>query len=912
VSDVIERLGAALAGRYTIERELGRGGMATVYLADDLKHRRKVAIKVLHPELAAVIGADRFLREIEIAARLTHPHILPLHDSGEAGGFLYYVMPYVEGESLRDLLERETQLPLESVVRIVSEVADGLSYAHGLDVVHRDIKPENILLSGDHALIADFGIARAVTEAGGTRLTETGLSLGTPHYMSPEQASGSPDVDGRSDVYALGCVTYEMLVGEPPHSGPNAQAIMAKVLTEPVPSVCERRETVTPAMDAALHKALAKLPADRFSSAGEFSNALRQSLDGGLATVAVPAHRPTDRLWKAVAIAMSVVAIGALVLWGPWRGGRASGPAPVYRLSLPIAPLAVTDHAPSSAVALSPDGSLLAYVSGEGGTGQIYLRHLGASTATPVAGAENAQSPFFSPDGEWLGFVADDKLTKLRLSDGMRVTICDAPEMHGASWGRDGTIVFGGTADNRWGLSRVSADGGEPEQLLAPGGSAEFFMVYPALLPDGDAVLFTTTSGSGQALNISVLSLSTGERDTIIEGGGNARYLSSGHLVYAQDGGLYAVRFDATARAVLGSPVRVVQDVLMGFPREPAIAHYDVSANGTLVYVAGEETAALEERMVWVDREGQIEALPAPPDHAVGERVRSYMGPRLSPDGDRVVFWSPDPAGSLGSLSYSGDLWLSDLTRGTLSRISSDSMEDFWAIWTPDGRHVVHTAGQAAGSSVGIYSRRADGVPPVVSLTSPASSQWQQPYSFSADGSTLFFEQSDQGSNLDIWVLPLAGGADPWPVLDGPADEFHPAVSPDGHWLAYASNESGREEVYLTDFPERRTRWVVSAGTGSGPAWNRDGSELYYVRSVQGQTELLSVTVEAGQNVRLGRPEVLFRGPFVLPIIFGRSYDPAPDGQRFLMVQRPEQSEALERLTVVLNWLDEVKQLAGS
>src|SRR5213596_593388 len=269
--DPLARVQAALAGRYTIERELGRGGMATVYLAQDRKHHRQVAIKVLKPELAAALGPERFLREIDTAARLTHPHILPLHDSGEAAGLLYYVMPYVEGETLRDRLEREGQLPLEEAVRITREVASALSYAHSHDVVHRDIKPENILLSGGEAVVADFGIARAITAAAGRHLTETGIALGTPGYMSPEQASGGGPIDGRSDVYSLGCVLYEMLAGEPPYTGPSAQVVIAKRFTDPVPSVRRLRETIPPAVDAAITRALAKSPADRFRTPAEFA-----------------------------------------------------------------------------------------------------------------------------------------------------------------------------------------------------------------------------------------------------------------------------------------------------------------------------------------------------------------------------------------------------------------------------------------------------------------------------------------------------------------------------------------------------------------------------------------------------------------------------------------------------------------
>ncbi len=913
MTDGIESLKAALEDRYRIERELGRGGMATVYLAEDRKHGRKVAVKVLHPELAAVLGAERFLREIEIAARLTHPHILPLHDSGESGGFLYYVMPYVDGESLRDLLQRETQLSLEDVVHVVREVADGLSYAHSLGVVHRDIKPENILLSGGHALVADFGIARAVTEAGGSRLTETGLSLGTPHYMSPEQASGSRKVDGRSDVYALACVAYEMLVGEPPHSGPNAQAIMAKVLTQPVPSVREGRDTVNAAMDSAVHRALEKLPADRFATAQQFSDAMRRSLEGGsVATAAVTEPRPADRLWKAAALAMGAVAVAAVAILGPWWGDDGVGDASVYRLAVAIPPLAVADHAPSPAVALSPDGSVLAYVSGEGGSGQIYLRHLGAPTSTPVPGAENAQSPFFSPDGEWLGFVADDRLTKVRLSDGTSVTICDAPEMHGASWGSDGTIVFGGTANNRWGLSRVSADGGTPESLLVAADSLEFFLLYPEVLPDGDAVLFTAANASGQAVHVSALSLSTGEREVLIEGGGNARYLPSGHLVFAQPGGLYAVPFDAAARTVEGSPVRVVQDAVVGFPREPAIAHFDVAANGTLVYVAGDAVAGLEEELVWVDRDGRVEALPPAEGHVGHAMNLGFMGPRISPDGGRVLFWTSDPQAE-GIQGYNGELWLFDIARGTLSRLSAETHEDFWSVWTPDGRHIVSTTAQVGDNVIGLFARQADGAVPPRRLTVTGDLRWQQPYSFTADGTMLFFQQSEGGQQHDIWVLPWGGAGDPRPVLDGPAEEFQPAVSPDGTLLAYVSDESGSSEVYLTSLPERRTRWSVSAGGGSEPAWAPDGTELFYLQTAGSRTALVAVSVEAGTDVELGRPEVLFEGSFFGGVIpFGRSYDVAPAGRRFLMVRRPERGDGLQTLTVVLNWLDELEELVGS
>jgi serine/threonine-protein kinase len=611
-----------------------------------------------------------------------------------------------------------------------------------------------------------------------------------------------------------------------------------------------------------------------------------------------------ERIWKAVAIAMSVVAVGAVALWGPWRSDGASEGETVYRLSVPIEPLPLPDDAHGPAFALSPDASMLAYVSGEGDAGQIYVRPLDSTEAVPVAGAENASNPFFSPDGEWLGFVADGKLTKLRLSDGTRVTICDAPGTQGASWGADGTIVFGSLAGFGGGLSRVSADGDTPELLLRPVESTETYLVHPSFLPEGDAVLFTAVTANYVPVHTSVVSLRTGERSTLIEGAGNVRYLHPGYLVYAQDGGLFAVEFDAGARTVVGSPVRVVRDAL-GSYFHPELAHFDLSADGTLIYLAGGGIDGLEEQLVWVDRDGQVDTIPMP-DRRNGV---GYAGPRLSPDGTRIALWSSDPTQQGSALS--GDLWLADLTRGTLSRLPSDRLEQFWAVWDPDGDHLVFTGGSGTEGKVGLFSQRADGTTPSARLTTVEGAQWQQPYSVTADGTVLLFQQSDQGANFDIWVLPLSGGGDLRPFLDSPAEEFHPAISPDGHWLAYVSTESGQEEIYLTDFPEHRSRWQLSAGGGTGPAWGPEGRELFYVQGVEGQTAVVAVSIEGRPDVRIGRPEILFRGPFDPPVRFGRMYDVSLDGERFLMIRQPERSAALERLTVVLNWASELKRLVG-
>ncbi|MEK6689543.1 MAG: protein kinase, partial [Gemmatimonadota bacterium] len=399
---VLTRLSAAVADRYRIERELGQGGMATVYLAEDIKHDRKVALKVLRPELAAVIGADRFLAEIKTTAALQHPHILPLFDSGAADGFLFYVMPFIEGETLRDRLNREKQLPIADAVRLTTEIAAALDYAHRRNVIHRDIKPENILLHDGSALVADFGIALAASKAGGTRMTETGMSLGTPHYMSPEQAMGEREITARSDVYALGCVLYEMLVGEPPFTGPTAQAIVAKVMTEKPAAPGQFRDTVPEYVDKVVLMALAKLPADRFASAAELSSALASG-DGatgrGTRTSRVPVRRDTTVLVGALAAA--VIGFAGLAGWALTRE-----PTGIRDVGLPpTAPITS-----SGRFALAPDGSFIVYPVAQGEASQLWYRRLDGvegGEAHPIPGTEGAYAkPYISPDGQRVAFAS--------------------------------------------------------------------------------------------------------------------------------------------------------------------------------------------------------------------------------------------------------------------------------------------------------------------------------------------------------------------------------------------------------------------------------------------------------------------------------------------------------------------------
>ena len=447
MSDAVARLNTALEGRYAIERELGEGGMATVYLADDLKHERKVALKVLKPELAAVVGAERFLIEIKTTANLQHPHILPLFDSGEVDGLLYYIMPFIDGESLRDKLKRETQLSLKEALEITEALAGALDHAHRHGVVHRDIKPANILLHEGQPLVADFGIALAVSVAAGDRITETGLSLGTPPYMSPEQAAAERELDGRSDQYSLACVLYEMLAGQPPFNAPTAQATVAQILAVDPPPLSERRRTVPAGVAAAVHRALEKVPADRFDTAGDFTEALTTGeywtpveARGAVA----PGSPQSPTLVRT--LAATLVVVGALAVWG-WL--RPSIPPPgnmiSRRIVIPVPTRQQLSIPQRRALpfALSPDGSLLVYAAVREGRTSLYLRPLDDFESTELAGTEGAKQPFFSWDGTQIGFFANGQLQRVPIDGGAPFQIAEVPGVpQGASWGPSDTIVY--------------------------------------------------------------------------------------------------------------------------------------------------------------------------------------------------------------------------------------------------------------------------------------------------------------------------------------------------------------------------------------------------------------------------------------------------------------------------------------
>ncbi len=874
MSDPLPRLTTALADRYRIERELGQGGMATVYLAEDLKHRRKVAIKVLRPELAAVIGAERFVREIQTIATLQHPHILGLIDSGEADGTAYYVMPFVEGESLRDRLTREKQLPIVDAVRIATEVAGALDYAHRHGVVHRDIKPENILLHDGRALVADFGIALAASKSGGTRMTETGMSLGTPHYMSPEQAMGEREITARSDVYALGCITYEMLVGDPPFLGGTAQAIVAKVMTEkPVPP-SRMRDTVPVAVEDAVLTALAKLPADRFASAAEFAAALEGRLES---TRSAPRTRVLDsrpvgsRRPVVVAAGLTVVAL-ALVLGWLLRG--ATSPAAATQ-PVEFAFRMGDGGVDQPGVAISPDGQrIVQAVQDSAGVDGLLVRGLGSTVIRPIAGSEGAQWPEFSHDGQWITYQRNGKLYKIPAAGGPATVLADSNNS-GSGWTLDdATVMY--TKGNA-GLWSVPASGGTAKQLTRLDSTRhEFAHWFPQALPGGRAAIFTNYATPFSDARIEAVVLATGKRTVLVAGAVFGRYVAGGYLLYARDGAVFAVRFDPAKLKVSGAAVPVVDDV--AWQPYNGSAGFAVSDNGTLAYLKASEWN-VDRRVIWSDRSGN--EAPALPDGG------SWAEPRLSPDARWIALTRTEPK---------RDLWLFNRSRKVVTQVTRAQGTAFNAQWLPDSRSIIYTFEDPVYD---LHRIPIDASAPDTAIVETAYDK--RAASISPDGRMLAYTET---MNHDRLLLRLIAGGPSTPVDDRGATQRSGSFSPDGKWIAYEEfNQDEQPQVYVRALDGHGGRIQVSADGGRQPRWTRGGHEIVYRRG----DAILAIPFQPATG-EVGTATVLFRKPDAGQLD-NRSvgYDVTPDGSRFLLVTPIAKPEA-QPTHVILNWASVLQQ----
>jgi serine/threonine-protein kinase len=900
MSETIQQVQQAFTA-YTIERELGAGGMATVYLAHDKKHDRKVAIKVLHAELAAILGAERFLQEIRVTANLQHPHILGLIDSGIVGegelhGRPYYVMPFVEGESLRQRLDKEQQLPVSDAVRLATEVAAALDYAHRRGVIHRDIKPENILLHDGSAIVADFGIALAVTQAGGSRMTQTGLSLGTPSYMSPEQAMGERTITARSDIYSLGAVAYEMLSGEPPFTGPTAQAVVARVMTEEPRSLTAQRRSVPPHIDAAVSRALEKIPADRFASGHEFSEALNNP--AATAPTARSRIGRTDARARRMAYGLTalslVLAIAAL--WG-WMRPRPTNRVVRYNLVLDSAEAMVPGGGFWGRMALSPEGSHLAYVGIPRGT--IWIRARDQLHATAVPGSEGASTPFFSPDGKSVGFLIGRRVQFASISGGATTVVTDTlVGVAGASWGRDGFIYTDGLGAAS--LVRVEARAGAVPEWFTTLDSAkgETDHIWPDVLPNGKGVLFTvlyggTTDANGRTpFSLAVADIPSGKHRIILKGAMFARYSPSGHLLYVTpDRALMIVPFDQNSMTVTGEPTTLFESVRLGTYGSADLA---VSSDGTLVYATGANAGNGE--LVWVTRDGKAQS--------VDSTWQGYFTyPALSPNGKALAV----------TVNSSGrrDLWIKQLDKGPAARLTLDGNSNIYAAWTPDGRSVTYSsAAQQAGAADRsnrapgvLFTKRADGSSQAAlqlkAKTPVVGAAW------SPDGKWLVYRTDRQGPGAsDIMAIRPGVDSVPIPLVATRFTEVSPAISPDGRWLAYSSNESGRYETYVVPFPNTNAaKWIVSTLGGTEPRWSRRGNELFYR---DGAGNMVAAAVTTNPVFSVTGSTILFSASRFGAFEASPAYDVSADDRRFLML-RPVAGSVPDRLIVVENWFEELK-----
>jgi serine/threonine-protein kinase len=859
MTDTRSPLTTALADRYRIERELGQGGMATVYLAQDLRHDRKVAIKVLRPELSAVIGAERFLREIKTIATLQHPHILGLIDSGEVNGTAYYVMPFVEGESLRDRLKREKQLPINEAVRLATEVAAALDYAHRHGVIHRDIKPENIMLHDGSALVADFGIALAVSSAGGgSRMTETGMSLGTPHYMSPEQAMGEREITARSDIYALGCVLYEMLTAEPPFEGATAQAIVARVLTESPRSLRPQRKSIPPHVEAAVLTALEKLPADRFDSARAFAEALGDPAYAGspgsgtraIASAAGAGPWTRSRRWAVPGAAAVLVAaaVGLAAGWAVWHRPTPPFAPSVLRFSMTLPDTTSLTDALGEPISYAPDGSAFAYSSRVG----LMLRYADRLDPVPVAAGRRGTDPFFSPDGRWLGFRSGASLVKVPLAGGAPVTICDSCSGFSFRWGTDDTVRYHtAPADNGNArvLMAISAQGGRPHQFARPDAASGEAFRSPILLPGRRTVLFSVYQGA--ASRLAAVDLRTGAITRFDQPGFGPQWVEGGFVVLGNaDGTLIALPFDPGKVRPTGPPVTIARDVSQPDAYSSRAA---VSAAGSIIYPRS--GGGVSRRLMQVSRSGQ--ATPLTPDPKV------FASPRFSPDGRRVVLGIEDPVTS------SRDVWVLDVAQRVWSRLTTNGISNR-PIWTPDGRRVVYS------SNDDLWWIAADGSGRPDSLLVTAGSRFAS--SVTPDGRSVVFQETGGAAN-GIRALAFDSAPAARTIIPAAFGESAPALSPDGHWLAYQSDQTGQVEVYVQSYPVPGARVPVSLQGGSEPVWAHNGRELFY----RSGDSLMVASVTLSPAFAVAGRRRLFAGPFLSGGGF-RAYDVAPDDQHFVMI----------------------------
>ncbi|HYV96237.1 MAG TPA: protein kinase, partial [Gemmatimonadaceae bacterium] len=795
-------------------------------------------------------------------------------DSGEADGLLFYVMPYVEGESLRATLNREKQLPVNEALHIATSIASALEYAHQHGVIHRDLKPENILIHAGQPVIADFGIALAVSKAGGERVTQTGISLGTPHYMSPEQATGDRAIDRRTDIYSLGAIVYEMLTGDPPFTGSTAQAIIAKTLTERPARVSLHRDSVPEYVDAAVEKALAKLPADRWGTAHQFSEALNAGSASASMAAASATWRAASPQAKTAASRRTTTALaGALVLALAALGWSLARRAPVPPLGTASFEITLrgglrVGQQTGVSMAFAPDGKSIVYVASRALKFQLYRRSLDDLESHPLAGTEDGLRPAISPDSKWVVFYAGGQIRRVPIEGGASTPITEGTNEWGVAWAKNDVIILANTAQWR-GLSRVAASGGTPEPFTTPDTAKGEAHAWPVALPDGDNVLYTiwTTSGLSGA-KLAVASLKSGKSYPLDVSGSYALGVFDGRLVYARaDGALMAVPYSVGSHKVTGSPIAVLDTVIV---EGNGVARVAASESGWLIYLMGGNAATI----ALVDEHGNARTVLAEP--------RSYEFARLSPDQRRIAVAVSSARGT--------DIWMHDFGSKTFEKFTSGGANRLE--WSPDGKRVMFRSSREGRT--GWWWQPVD-------LSGPATKLLELPSGaidegiITPDNKYFVYRVINAGTRRDVFYASMDSIQNVHPLLNGPSDEYMPRVSPDGRWIAYVSDESSTPEVYVRPFPGPPSRTLVSNGGGTEPMWSPDGHTLYY----RTERQLVAVSLATSPVLTVLDRKPLFEGNYALGTIH-QAYDVSRDG-KFLMLQRLDNGT---QAVIVTNWLE--------